>query len=254
MQVGVIVKDEHCASEDYMVVVKYISTEDLQLVLSISDTLDPLYAKAIEDELFERKVFNTREEKIVKNEAIYIPFDLEMAGGCVPNSSLLEAHFAACDEDFNILDALHLHTKPNDGIYVVTAEALDVTKVDIIEHDARAITYSNAGGKLRDFIKKHSQDGKIKLIPMGKGIEGDIRKVNETILGGKTWNMYVSYRTYDITSLILFLKRAGKIQKNAPESLEGIADYLDIPFEMRPHTAIGDNLTAIKVVKALEEL
>lgn len=185
------------------------------------------------------------------NEALYIPFDTE-TGGIGPEVSLLTAHFAVCDKDLNIIDELDLAIKPNNGLYTLTAEALTINKIDIIAHDKIAITESAAGARLRDFIWKHSQNGKVKLIPVGKNIAFDVKKVNDKILGEKTWNMYVSYRTYDITSLIFTAKRKGKLAADAPESLEGLAKYFGIEFV--PHTARGDNYAGIETVKRLEAL
>lgn len=185
------------------------------------------------------------------SEAIFLPFDTE-TGGIGPEVSLLSAHFAVCDEDWNILDELELNIKPNDGIYRVTAEALSINKINLIEHEKVAATYSHAGAQLRDFLWRHSQNGKIKLQPMGKNIGFDVQKVTDNILGAKTFNQFVSYRCYDLTPLITFLKRTGRLDRFAPESLEGLAKYFG--FEAEWHTARGDNLAGIKVIKKLEEL
>lgn len=185
------------------------------------------------------------------SEAIFLPFDTE-TGGIGPEVSLLSAHFAACDEDWNILDELDLLIKPNDGIYKVTAEALSINHIDLISHDKCAVPYSQAGQVLREFLMKNSQNGRIKLQPMGKNVGFDIQKVTDNILGAKTFNQYVSYRCYDITPLITFLKRTGRLDRFAPESLEGLAKFWGIEAEW--HTAKGDNYAGIKVIKKLESL
>jgi hypothetical protein len=183
--------------------------------------------------------------------SIFIPFDCE-SGGIGKEVSLLSVHFAACDEDWNINDELDLLVKPNDGIYKVTAEALTINNIDLIEHDKKAITYSQAGSLVRDFIMRNSGNGRIKLIPMGKNIGGDVDWVTQHLLGNKTWNQYVSYREYDITSVITYAKRKGILDATAPESLEGLAKYWDI--HARWHTARGDNLAGIQVMQTLEAL
>lgn len=185
------------------------------------------------------------------SESIFLPFDTE-TGGIGETVSLLSVHLAACDTNWEIQDELMLLTKPNDGHYVVTAEAMNINKINLIEHDKVAITYSEAGGKLRDFIWRNSQNGKIKLQPMGKNVAFDVIKVTDNILGKKTWNQYISYRCYDMTPLITYLKRKGKLAPDAPESLEGLATYIKFPFV--PHTADGDNYAGIAVMKWLESL
>ena len=184
-------------------------------------------------------------------DTLYLGLDTE-TGGLTEESSLLTAHFAICDKDFNVLDELELVTKPNDGQYNVSAEALGVNKINLIEHDKIAKTYSEAGQELRNFLWKYSQNGKIKLVPVGKNVGFDVIKINNTILGKKTWSMFTSYRLYDITGLVIYLKRKGKLPVDAPDSLSGLGEYFGIKTDW--HTARGDNLAGIEVVKKLEAL
>jgi hypothetical protein len=185
------------------------------------------------------------------SKALYLPFDTETSG-LGREAAILTAHFAACDASFNVIDELELVTKPNSGDYLVTPRAMEVNKINLIEHDKIALTYSQAGGKLRDFIWKYSENGATKLIPVGKNIGFDVIKVTDNYLGAKTWNQYVSYRLYDITGLVIYLKRIGKLQEDAPDSLEGLANFFNIPIVA--HTAHGDNIAGIEVVKKLESL
>ena len=184
-------------------------------------------------------------------DTLYLPFDCE-TGGLTKDSSLLSVHFAICDKDFNIVDELELFTKPNDGQYNVAAEALGINHINLIEHDKVALTYSVAGQELRNFLWKYSQNGKIKLVPVGKNVGFDVIKVTDNLLGMKTWNQFVSYRLYDITGIVIFLKRQGKLPLDAPDSLSGLAQFFGIQAEW--HTAKGDNLAGIEVVKKLESL
>jgi DNA polymerase III alpha subunit (gram-positive type) len=187
------------------------------------------------------------------NDTLYIPFDTE-TGGVVEESTLLTVHFAICDSKFNIIDELDLAVKPNgrEAQYNITARALEINHIDLIEHDKVAKTFSEAGQELRNFLWKYSNNGKIKLIPVGKNVGFDIKKVNDQLLGASTWNQFVSYRTYDITSMIIMVKRKGLLPEDAPESLEELGKYFGIDFVA--HTAKGDNYAGIEVVKRLESL
>jgi hypothetical protein len=191
------------------------------------------------------------------SDAVFLPFDCE-SGGIGEDISLLSAHFAACDKDFNVLDELNILLKPKEvddtgsTLYRVTASALEINKINLIEHDKIAISKDIAGQELRNFLWKYSDNGKIKLVPVGKNIKGDVDWVNAHILGVKTWNQFVSYRLYDITTLVMYLKRKGKLPQDAPESLSGIANFMGLEFEA--HTARGDNYAGIAVVKWLESL
>jgi hypothetical protein len=191
------------------------------------------------------------------SEAIFLPFDTE-TGGIGPKVCILTAHFAVCNSNWDIIDELDLSMKPNEtdsngeAIYTVAAKALEINNINLIEHEKTAITYSAAGGKLRDWLWKHSDNGKVKLQPMGKNVAFDVEKVTDNVLGKKTWNQYVSYRCYDITPLITYLKRTGRLALDAPESLEGLARYIN--FDFTAHTAKGDNYAGIAVMKWLESL
>ena len=185
------------------------------------------------------------------NDTLFAPLDCE-SGGLIPGVSLLSMHMAICDAHFNIIDEIELMTKPNDGHYLVSAEALEVNGIDLINHDKIALTYSAAGQELRNFIWKYSRNGAIKLVPVGKNVAGDVKWINDNLLGEKTWKQFMSYRNYDITSLVIYCKRTGKIPNDAPESLSGIAKFLGIDAEW--HTARGDNYAGIAVVKKLESL
>jgi hypothetical protein len=191
------------------------------------------------------------------SEAAFLPLDTE-TGGIGPDVDLLTAHFAVCDAQWNVMDELDLAVKPNEKdetgstLYKVTAGALQVNKINLIEHDKVAISYSEAGARLRDFLWRMSENGKIKLQPMGKNVAFDVKKITDTILGKKTWNQFVSYRCYDLTPLITYLKRKGKLALDAPESLEGLAKHFGYSFTA--HTAKGDNYAGIEVIKHLERL
>jgi hypothetical protein len=182
---------------------------------------------------------------------LFLPLDCE-SGGFPKGVALLSTHLAVCDESWEIVDELELMTKPNDGHYLVSAEALEVNKINLVEHDKIAITYSAAGQELRNFLWKYSENGKIKLIPMGKNVAGDITWITDNLLGMKAWSQFVSYRLYDLTPLIIYLKRKGKIAEDAPESLSGLATHFGIEADW--HTARGDNYAGIKVMKKLESL
>ena len=190
------------------------------------------------------------------SEAVYLPLDCE-SGGIGKDISLLTAHFAVCDKDFNVIDELDIALKPSEvdqtgsTIYKVTASALAINNVNLIEHDKVAITKAFAGQKVREFIWKYKPVGGY-LIPVGKNVGGDVEWVNQHILGAAEWRRSVSYRLYDITSLVIYLKNVGKLAPDAPDSLSKLAEYLDIHAEW--HTARGDNMAGIAVVKKLQSL
>lgn len=182
----------------------------------------------------------------------FLAFDVESGGIHSNVHSLLTAFYAVCDENWNVLDTLYLKVKPNDGNYVVTAEGMSINKIDLIAHDLEAMTQSHAGQVLRDFLVKNTNGGRVRLMPMGKNVGFDCDFTTDNILGKPQWDRYVSYRHYDITTMITLLKRKGLLAKDAPESLETLARYYNVQFVA--HTADGDTHAGIEVVKILEGL
>lgn len=193
-------------------------------------------------------------EKKYNSEVRYLAFDLE-SGGIPDGCSVLTAYFQVLDFKNNILGELRFAVKPNDGVYTLTAEALEVNNIDIKAHDKIAIPYSQAGQQLREFLIQHSDNGKIKLIPLGKNVNGDIKWVNEHILGQKTWNMYVSYRIWEVTTLCLAAQKLGLYPLDASIALGAMVEYFGIQInEGVLHDEKYDTLATIAVSEALLKL
>lgn len=190
------------------------------------------------------------------SEGVFLALDCE-SGGIGKDISLLSAHFSICDAKWNIIDELPILLKPDEvdetgsTLYRVTASALAINNIDLIAHDKVALTKSAAGGQLREFLWKY-KPAKGWLMPMGKNVQGDVDWVNQHILGNKEWRKIVSYRVYDITTMITMAKRSGKLAADAPEGLCELAKFLG--FEFAAHTADGDVHAGIFVTKYLENL
>jgi hypothetical protein len=187
----------------------------------------------------------------------YLPFDTE-TGGIPDEVSLLSAYFKVLDENLNVIDTLSLFTKPNDGIYHVAAGGMAVNKINLVEHDKIAKTYSEAGQLLFHFLKKNSDNGKIKLIPLGKNIPFDVLKVTGNLMGEKTWNTFVSYRMIDLTTLAMSLQIKGKLPAGMSLSLFALAEHFHIYTKYvlvgNPHEAEFDTEVTIAVYKELLNL
>lgn len=78
---------------------------------------------------------------------MYLFFDCE-TGGIGPDYSLLTCYLLVTDNQFNVIDDLYLYLKPDDGIFKVCAEALNVNRIDLKVHGTKAITYKEGGTKL----------------------------------------------------------------------------------------------------------
>ncbi len=180
-------------------------------------------------------------------------------GGIGFEYSLLTVYFQVTDKNFNVLGELDLAVKPNDGIYHICGEAMNVNKIDIRTHDSRAINYTKAGTELYNFLKLHSDGGKIKLIPTGHGVRGDLDQVWDKLLRRKSWESFCSYRMMDTSILIQFFKSIGKLPVEVSGSLELAAKYFNITPPSGDigeyfHNAKYDTLMTKEVYFKLREL
>lgn len=183
---------------------------------------------------------------------IYLAMDIE-SGGITSHFSLLSVYFAVLDDEFNILDDLDLKIKPDDGVYILSAGGMAVNKIDIVEHDKTAICEKEAATKIYDFVKKHSDNGKTKLIPLGHNVSFDIGFIVNKTLSKKSWDQFVGYRVLDTGGMAMILITAKKLPKDFKAGLGHMAEYFKAPaFEA--HTAKGDVEATIFVAKKLLEM
>lgn len=182
----------------------------------------------------------------------YIALDTE-TGGIGPEVSLLTAYFAVLDENMNIMDELDLAIKPDDNVYHVTAEALNINKINLVEHQAKAITRGKAGELFREFLIKNapvstSQDNR--LIPLGHNVAFDLEKVYQNILNKSEAQKFISYRTLDTGSTGRFLITAGLIPATVSGSLGSYVKHFGVP-QREAHTARGDVEMTVDLMKAM---
>lgn len=185
------------------------------------------------------------------SKATYLATDVE-TGGIGPDVSLLTAYVAILDENMEIIDELELAMKPDDKIYHVTAEALAINKINLIEHDKdeRTISFGKAGELLRDLIKLHSEDGKTKLIPLGHNVAFDMDNLYRNVLNKKEAQKYISYRVLDTGSTGRFLITAGLIPETVSGSLGSYVEHFKVE-KREAHTARGDVLMTVDLMKAM---
>lgn len=184
---------------------------------------------------------------------LYLPMDNE-TGGLAPNVSLLSTYLEVVDENFNVLDSLELYVKPNDGVYLVEAGGLEVNKINLVDHDKVAISYSEAGQKLFRFLQKNSKDGEIKLIPVGKNVGGDVSWLQQHLLSKKNMDKFVSYRIIDITGLAMSLQIKGKLPFDLGLSLGSLVEFFNISIPGNQHEAKYDTKATMLVYSKLLDL
>lgn len=192
---------------------------------------------------------------------MYLALDIETGGLDPVTTSLLTAHFAIVDDEFNILDEHGFALKHD--IYHVTGGALNVNHISIEEHDKIAQPLDTVVNNLNHFLRKHAlifkghnaegdpMHDEIQLIPLGHNVAFDVRSLQHT-LKQVQWK-FVSYRVMDTQVAARFLQICGKLPLENKCSLRALAEYFKIE-DKEAHTARGDVLVTIEVMKKLKAL
>jgi hypothetical protein len=178
----------------------------------------------------------------------FIGLDCE-TGGLTQESSLLTVFFGIYDENLVLVDELYLYVKPDDGVYRVTAKALEINRINLVEHDRIAIPYKEAKTVLYQFLQRSYQD--TLLIPVGHGVTGDIDWVHRHISNKGSWEGFVSYRKLDTSNVVQFLRAAGIFPDDVSGSMESLVKYFGLPSIGDLHDAKVDTLQTVSVLKRL---
>jgi hypothetical protein len=185
----------------------------------------------------------------------FIAFDCETGGVLAKECSLLSADFGVYDYNLNQISELPLWVKPNNNEpYNVLAEAMNVNKINLIEHDKIAKTESECGQILYRYLKQESEGGTIKLVPIGHGVVMDIQFVNAHLINKAGWDYFCSYRYVDTAVIGQFLKTMGLIPYSVTGSLGSYAKFFKINPPGALHTAKADRIVTVEVLKAMRAL
>lgn len=204
--------------------------------------------------------------KLYNMEHYFLFFDGEYGGINQPGNnsipySILDLNFTVTNVNLEIIESLNLKIKPDNGQYIVNSEALAVNRIDLLSHDKIAVTEGKAKELLYNFLYKHSKNGQIKLIPVGKGIVSDIRVLQEgKIINIGNWRKFVSDQTIDFGGIIMLLKVLNLFpQTESPSSnkfsnsLESLAHHFKIKSS-KLHSAEGDVIIYIDVCREIFKL
>lgn len=181
----------------------------------------------------------------------YISLDVE-SGGIGLQYSLLTAYFAILDENLNITADLNLLVKPDDGIYHITPRAMEINKINLIEHDKVAIPYKKAGTLLYKFLEGNR--GEHSLVSLGHGVCFDIDFICDKLISKGSWNAFISHHYLDTCVIAKFLQDCGSIAKEQSLSLSNLREYFNIKIDGMSHDAKVDTLVSIEVYKKFKEI
>lgn len=174
---------------------------------------------------------------------MYIAIDTEHTG-FHPQSCLLTAAFIVFDKTGMVIDFLELDLKHD--IYSVDPKAMEVNKIDILEHDKVAEPLNVCNHKLKKFLSKYSRPhvGEF-LTPVGSGVKADINLLKSSGL----YTTGLSHKVMDLTVIASFLKEADLLEVDSV-SLENLAEFFYVEHKS-PHQATSDAIASKDVFMGL---
>lgn len=180
----------------------------------------------------------------------YLVFDCETTG-LLPSCNVLTAYFMILDKNLNILDELDIKIKHD--YYVVFIKALEINKINLLEHDKNAIDKQTTNKLVIDFLKKY--DTKYHII--GHNIKFDINMLKSNkILNNEDINTYFEKNEIDTYELAKKLKKENKISRYQSLSLSKLCNFLEINIKISNgfHDAKYDSHCTLELYKKLLEL
>lgn len=180
-------------------------------------------------------------------------------GGLDPTRHSLLTYYAGiytldlATKKFTLHDELDLKLRPASGDYCVTAEAMGVNKIDLAKHDKVAITYEEGGEKLYYFLKKHSDDGKNRLIRMGHNEAFDRDMVINYLLKLRVFQLFTDYGgVLDSMGMARERKITGRLPWNTRFRLQTLAEFLGVHVDpSQLHTCKGDVNLMVRCIEKM---
>lgn len=180
----------------------------------------------------------------------YFLFDTE-TGGFQKEMSLLTLSGFILDENLSILDHIHIKTKPDDGIYKVSARALMVNKIDLCAHEQHAMKLSEAQICFKNFIWKWALANK--LTPVGHNVRFDVKFAKHHLLN--EWDRFFERHHIDTASIGKYLSLSGILPKLNGYSLSELAMATNVKVDLKKmHDAEVDAEITLQLLKKMTEL
>jgi DNA polymerase III alpha subunit (gram-positive type) len=149
------------------------------------------------------------------------------------------------------LDTIDLKIKPDDGVYHVNAQGLEINKINIVEHDRIAKPLSEVKTRFKNYICGWSLNQK--LTPIGHNVRFDVKFVKTHLL--EDWDRYFDRRHIDTASIGKFLALSGIVPKLKTYSLSEMAQALMIDVnEDSRHEAKFDADLTLNVLRNMTQL
>lgn len=180
----------------------------------------------------------------------YFLFDTE-TGGLQKEMSLLTLSGFVLDENLNTLDHINMKIKPDDGIYKVSARALEVNKIDLSLHEKNAMRLSEAQICFKNYIWKWAIADK--LTPVGHNIRFDVKFAKHHLLND--WDRYFEKHHIDTVSIGKYLSLSGILPKLNGYSLSELAMATNVKVDLgKMHDAEIDADITLQLLKKMTDL
>lgn len=123
--------------------------------------------------------------------------------------------------------------------YNVTPYAMKVNKINLVDHDGKAISSAIVSNKIK--IKTREIFGIDKPNVIGHNINFDLGFIFNQIMSKKEWEMLFSYRNIDTAGIARFLIDSGKISSYKAD-LGTLMEYFNVGMDSDEarHTAMYD--------------
>ncbi len=194
----------------------------------------------------------------------YLVLDTEHGG---KGGSLLDIYAATFDENGKLLRDIELSVRPPGGLYVVNPEAMEVNKINLLEHSKKAKPVETCRNEFSQFLK-HSACVKAtpyiwkgqtkfnyeyeKLCLVGHGVKEDAKLIRDVLGFEFGWDSYVQHTPQDTCVIAKFLKDCGRLPPWVGLSLEDLGNYFLISFG-ELHSAREDAILNFKVFQSLKK-
>lgn len=171
----------------------------------------------------------------------YVVIDTETGGLDPSKTSLLQVGVVFV-KDGQVVNAKEWNIKSD--IYNISAGAMKVNKIDIVEHDKNSVTLDVFYNELSTLSKEYYQ-GKPTVI--GHNLAFDLSFIHHYV-GKEKWEKLFSYRNIDTATIARFLIDSKKLELLKKVDLDSLSTYFNViaPSGDR-HTALYDAKVTWKV-------
>ncbi len=176
----------------------------------------------------------------------WFAFDTESGGLENEFHSLLTLSGIVVDDNLKPL-ALPINLKIKHDVYRVTAKALEINKINLVEHDKVATTIEASGNELYKYLLPFIENGRLGII--GQNVEFDKGFVLKSGLI-RIWDRFFNRDVLDTKEIASHLKTCEMIPKEVGNSLVQLANHFNID-STGAHEAEKDLWMTLQVLNEL---